>query len=43
MLHANELDARLVHDTLNVLLKYEEDIIEAEDQMGKLLKLADVL
>ena len=43
LLHANELDARLVHDTLNVLLKYEEDIIEAEDQMGKLLKLADVL
>ena len=38
-----ELDAHLVHDTLNVLLKYEEDIIEAEDQMGKLLKLADVI
>lgn len=43
LLHAGHLDARLVHDTLNVLLKYEEDIIEAEDQMGKLLKLADVL
>lgn len=43
LLHANQLDAHLVHDTLNVLLKYEEDIIEAEDQMGKLLKLADVI
>lgn len=43
LLHANHLDAHLVHDTLNVLLKYEEDIIEAEDQMGKLLKIADVI
>lgn len=41
LLHANELDASLVHDTLNVLLKYEEDILEAEGQLSKLLKLAD--
>ena len=38
LLHADQLDSRLVHDTLNVLLKYEEDIIEAEDQLTKLLK-----
>lgn len=43
LLHANQLDAGLVHDTLNVLLKYEEDIIEAEGQLGKLLKIADGL
>ena len=42
LLHANELDASLVHDTLNVLLKYEEDILEAEGQLGKLLKLAEM-
>ncbi|MDA7583816.1 MoxR family ATPase [Luminiphilus sp.] len=43
LLHANQLDAGLVHDTLNVLLKYEEDIIAAEGQLGKLLKIADGL
>ena len=43
LLHANQLDAKLVHDTLNVLLKYEEDIVEAESQLGKLLKIAEGL
>lgn len=43
LLHANQLDSGLVHDTLNVLLKYEEDIVEAEGQLGKLLKIADGL
>ena len=43
LLHASQLDAGLVHDSLNVLLKYEEDIIAAEGQLGKLLKIADGL
>ena len=43
LLHANQLDSGLVHDTLNVLLKYEEDIVEAEGQLGKILKIADGL
>lgn len=37
LLHADQLDAALVHDTLNVLLKYEEDVATAEGQLHKLL------
>ena len=37
LLHANELEGNLVLDTLNVLLKYEEDIKIAEGQLPKLM------
>lgn len=40
LLHADQLDANLVHDTLNVLLKYEEDVAIAESQLHKLLGAA---
>lgn len=38
LLHAEQLDSRLVHDTLNVLLKYEEDINTTEGKLTSLLK-----
>ncbi len=38
LLHADQLDAQLVHDSLNVLLKYEEDVELTEDQLSKLFK-----
>jgi len=41
LLHADQLDPALVHDTLNVLLKYEEDIVTTEDQLPKLLRQLD--
>ena len=37
LLHARDLDSALVIDTLNVLLKYEEDIQTAEGQLPKLM------
>ena len=37
LLHAKDLDGSLVLDTLNVLLKYEEDIKIAEAQLPKLM------
>lgn len=40
LLHAEALDSQLVHDTLNVLLKYEEDVAVAEDQLNRLLSTA---
>jgi hypothetical protein len=40
LLHARDLDSALVTDTLNVLLKYEEDIQTAEGQLPKLMAAA---
>lgn len=40
LLHADGLDGQLVHDTLNVLLKYEEDVGVAEHQLNRLLSTA---
>ena len=40
LLHARDLDGALVRDTLNVLLKYEEDIQTAEGQLPKLMMTA---
>jgi hypothetical protein len=40
LLHAKDLDGSLVQDTLNVLLKYEEDIQIAEGQLSKLMAAA---
>ena len=40
LLHARDLDGTLVRDTLNVLLKYEEDIQTAEGQLPKLMMTA---
>ena len=36
LLHAKDLDSALVQDTLNVLLKYEDDIQIAQGQLSKL-------
>lgn len=38
LLNAQSLDERLIHDTLNVLLKYEEDVSAAEGQLHQLLR-----
>jgi MoxR-like ATPase len=38
LLQANQLDRQLVRDTLNVLLKFEQDIEAAEQALGELLK-----
>ena len=40
LLHANDLDSALVQDTLNVLLKYEDDIQTAQGQLSKLMVAA---
>jgi MoxR-like ATPase len=40
LLHATDLDGSLVQDTLNVVLKYEEDIQIAEGQLPKLMAAA---
>ena len=37
LLHADQLDAELVRSTLNVLLKYEEDIETADSELRSLL------
>lgn len=38
LLHANHLDEDLVRSTLNVLLKFEEDIATADDELRTLIK-----
>ena len=43
LLHAQKLDRHLVRDTLNVLLKYEEDIDVAETQFNKLARELEIL
>jgi MoxR-like ATPase len=43
LLHAEKLDRQLVHDTLNVLLKYEEDIETAESVFNKLARELEIL
>ena len=40
LLHAKDLDNALVQDTLNVLLKYEDDIQTAQGQLSKLMVAA---
>jgi len=40
LLHAGELDAAMVRETLNVLLKFEEDIAAAGPDINKLVKQA---
>jgi hypothetical protein len=37
LLHAHALDAALVRDTLNVLLKFERDIEDVQPRIGDLL------
>ena len=37
LLHAHALDGQLVRDTLNVLLKFEQDITAVEPRIGELL------
>ena len=38
LMHANKLDEELVHSTLNVLLKYEDDIDTTEAEMRNLIQ-----
>ena len=38
LLHVEELDLAIVRDTLNVLLKFEDDIVAAANQAGELLR-----
>jgi MoxR-like ATPase len=38
LLHASSLDPALVRDTLNVILKYEQDIIQVEPKIVELLQ-----
>lgn len=38
LLHANQLDEDLVHSTLNVLLKFEDDIEATNEQLRQLLR-----
>jgi MoxR-like ATPase len=40
LLHADELDVELVRDTLNVLLKFEDDIAAVSNQAAELLRRA---
>lgn len=40
LLHANDLDEDLVRSTLNVLLKFEDDVQNAESGLGELLGAA---
>jgi hypothetical protein len=40
LLHAASLDAELVHDTLNVLLKFEADVEVANKQIATLTQKA---
>ncbi|MDP3175487.1 MAG: MoxR family ATPase [Phenylobacterium sp.] len=40
LLHADSLNADLVHETLNVLLKFEQDIAAVEPQISQLLQPA---
>jgi hypothetical protein len=36
-MHADQLDENLVRDTLNVLLKYEEDIVATDSELRTLI------
>jgi MoxR-like ATPase len=38
LLHAHALEPELVRDTLNVLLKFEQDILAVEPQIGELIR-----
>ena len=40
LLHADELDASLVRETLNVLLKFEDDIATAAPQVHEMVRKA---
>ena len=40
LLHADSLDPDLVRETLNVILKFEQDIAAVEPQVGELLRAA---
>jgi hypothetical protein len=40
LLHADALDADLVRETLNVLLKYEQDIVAVEPKLADLVARA---
>mgnify|MGYP001343739245 FL=1 len=40
LLHANELDAGLVRETLNILLKFEDDIAAAAPQVHEMVRKA---
>ena len=40
LLHARELDPKLVRGTLNVLLKFEADVEAAEARLGDLLRVS---
>jgi MoxR-like ATPase len=40
LLHAEELDVDLVRDTLNVLLKFEDDVVAVSNQAAELLRRA---
>ncbi|MBW0150190.1 AAA family ATPase [Phenylobacterium sp.] len=40
LMHADSLDAAMVRDTLNVILKYEQDIQMVEPQVSELLRTA---
>ena len=41
LLHADQLDAALVRDTLNVLLKFEEDIAAADRSVNELVRKSE--
>ena len=38
LLHVDELDAKLVRETLNVLLKFEEDIAATDTSINELVR-----
>jgi MoxR-like ATPase len=38
LLHAHALDSEMVRDTLNVLLKFEQDIVAVEPQINELIR-----
>ncbi len=40
LMHADSLDAAMVRDTLNVIMKYEQDIQMVEPQVSELLRTA---
>ena len=40
LLHADDLTPHLVHDTLNVLLKFEQDIHAIRPQIGEITRKA---
>ncbi len=41
LLHAGALDADLIRDTLNLLLKFEVDIAATEPRIGELMRRQD--